>query len=87
MPMIDLADIYADVMDGLGAGKECRYPGAIWQWRFPYWMHRGRHAVHMQTRVYADLADGNWPNNAGMVQQQCLEKKQVFKLFSLRTCT
>jgi hypothetical protein len=56
----DLGDIYADLMDGLAPYDAGRFTDAVWQWRFLYWAHWGRHAAHAQTAIYAYLADGNW---------------------------
>lgn len=59
----DLGDICADLMKGLLPYDEGRFSEAVWQWRFLYWAHWGRHAVHAQSAVYSYLADGNWFNN------------------------
>ena len=50
----DVADIYRDLRDGFalleaGGSRE----GAIWEWRFGFDSHWGRHAAHALYVVYA----------------------------------
>lgn len=55
----DLADIYWDVADGIALADVDYYGDAIWHWRFSYFTHWGRHAVHAQTAIWQYLADNN----------------------------
>jgi hypothetical protein len=62
MAMIDddLADIYADLMDGLALYRACQYQDAVWQWHFSFYAHWGRHLSHAQSAIWQYLCAGNW---------------------------
>lgn len=53
----DLADIYADLVDGIAFDAAGYYGDAVWHWRFLYYNHWGRHIVHAQSAVWQYLAD------------------------------
>lgn len=54
----DVADIYADVLDGILLYELGRFGDALWAWQFTYWSHWGRHLAHAQAAVYSALALG-----------------------------
>ncbi|MDE2481934.1 MAG: DUF5063 domain-containing protein [bacterium] len=53
----DLGDIYNDLAEGASLMANARIEDAIWQWRFSYLSHWGRHAVHAQTALWQALAN------------------------------
>jgi Domain of unknown function (DUF5063) len=53
----DLGDIYLDVKRALALKERLPLAEAIWQWRFDYYNHWGRHLVHAQTAIYSYLAE------------------------------
>jgi hypothetical protein len=55
----DLADIYRDVKEGLdlAAAGESENE-VVWEWRFGFWTHWGRHAVEALRVIHAQLAAG-----------------------------
>jgi hypothetical protein len=55
----DLADIYWDIADGIALAEGGYCGDAIWHWRFSYFCHWGRHAVHAQSAIWQYLADNN----------------------------
>jgi hypothetical protein len=55
----DLGDIRADLKSGMKLLESGWAGEAVWLWRFSYWSHWGRHAVHAQTAIWAYLAAGN----------------------------
>jgi hypothetical protein len=55
----DLADIYLDLLDGFRYFDAAQVREAVWQWRFAYYSHWGRHAIHAQTALWQYLADGS----------------------------
>ena len=55
----DLGDVYRDLARGLALFDAGRHSDAIWEWRFSYFSHWGRHAVHAQAAIWQFLADGN----------------------------
>ena len=55
----DLADIYRDVKEGLDlAAAGASDNEVLWQWRFNFWAHWGRHAVEALRTIHARLAAG-----------------------------
>jgi hypothetical protein len=56
----DLADIHADLKDGLALYHAGRYQDALWQWHFSYYAHWGRHLSHAQSAIWQYLSAGNW---------------------------
>jgi hypothetical protein len=52
----DLSDIYRDLKDALDRPARASLRDAIWDWRFAYYTHWGRHLVHAQATVYSYLA-------------------------------
>jgi hypothetical protein len=55
----DLGDIYNDLMEGLVLHRAGQSQNALWQWRFPYYAHWGRHLSHAQTAIWQHLSEGN----------------------------
>jgi hypothetical protein len=53
----DLGDIYLDLQRALALSKTAPLVEVIWEWRFSYYTHWGRHLVHAQTATYSYLAD------------------------------
>lgn len=53
----DLADIYIDLEDGIEIANTGFENDALWTWRFSYYSHWGRHAVHAQTAIWQYLAE------------------------------
>lgn len=53
----DLADIYGDLADGIALAEAGYHGDAVWHWRFLYFNHWGRHAVHAQGAIWQYLAD------------------------------
>ncbi|QQS40640.1 MAG: DUF5063 domain-containing protein [Acidobacteriota bacterium] len=49
----DLADIYADLKDGLAHHDAGRIGSAVWEWRFSFSTHWGRHLTSAQRAIYA----------------------------------
>ncbi|MFN2529064.1 MAG: DUF5063 domain-containing protein [Candidatus Baltobacteraceae bacterium] len=47
----DLADIYLDLKKGLAEMNHGRVDDAIWEWRFGYFSHWGRHLTHAQCAI------------------------------------
>ncbi len=47
----DLSDIYHDLQSGLVKWEAGYAEDAIWQWRFEYFTHWGRHATHAQSAI------------------------------------
>jgi hypothetical protein len=47
----DLSSIYLDLKTGLDELQAGRVEDAIWEWRFGYFMHWGRHATHAQSAI------------------------------------
>ncbi len=52
----DLADIARDLRKGFAALRAGSPGDAIWEWRFGYDWHWGRHATHAQSAIWAYLA-------------------------------
>src|SRR5262249_48569314 len=52
----DIADIYRDVVSGLGAYQVGRRAQAIWEWRFGFEHHWGGHATGAIRALHAWLA-------------------------------
>lgn len=51
----DFSDIYRDLQRGLVAHKAGRSADAIWEWRFGFHGHWGRHAVSALRAIYCYL--------------------------------
>jgi hypothetical protein len=47
----DLTDIYRDLKTGLAEWEAGHAEDAIWEWRFAYFSHWGRHATHAQSAI------------------------------------
>ena len=56
----DLSDIYRDLMEGLVLFRNGQIENALWQWRFAYYSHWGRHLSHAQSAIWQYLSEGNW---------------------------
>ena len=59
----DLADIYRDVMQGLGEwelGKETPVNEVVWQWRFDLSSHWGYHALNALKTLHWIEMKGGW---------------------------
>lgn len=55
----DISGIYEDLKEGVALCDAGRYSDAIWEWRFAYYSHWGRHVAHAQAAIWQFLADGN----------------------------
>lgn len=55
----DLSDIYADLAEGLQLFNSRRFSEALWTWRFGYYSHWGRHAVHAQAAIWQYQSTGS----------------------------
>lgn len=53
----DLADIYADLKEGLAYYDDRDFIEATWHWRFTYLIHWGRHLTGAQTAIHQYLSD------------------------------
>ena len=53
----DLADIYVDLKQGLNRWKEGTKDDAVWQWRFLFESHWGRHATDALRALHALVFD------------------------------
>ena len=53
----DLADIYTDLKEGLILYDLGKVNDAVWEWRFNYFIHWGRHLTGAQTALHQYLAD------------------------------
>jgi hypothetical protein len=49
----DLADIYLDLDRGLSYFKKGDTDRAVWEWRFSFWQHWGRHLVGALSALHA----------------------------------
>ena len=52
----DLADIYKDLKEGLLLYDSGKVNEAVWEWRFNYLIHWGRHLTGAQTALHQHLA-------------------------------
>jgi hypothetical protein len=59
----DLADIYLDVREGLEHANAGRASEALWEWRFGYFSHWGRHLVHAQNAIWDYLQANGFEDN------------------------
>ena len=48
----DLADIYRDLQDGFAALRNGETANALWQWKFGFDSHWGKHAVEAMYALY-----------------------------------
>lgn len=55
----DLADVYRDLGRGLAAFDTGAIAAAIWEWRFGFHVHWGRHAVDALAAIHAAIAAGS----------------------------
>ena len=55
----DLSDMHRDLMEGLVLYRADRFQDALWQWRFMYYAHWGRHLSHAQCAIWQYLSEGN----------------------------
>lgn len=58
----DLADIYRDLKNGLlwlASGEDVRE--VVWEWRFGFWTHWGRHLTEALRVIHARLAETGGP--------------------------
>ncbi|MFN2598219.1 MAG: DUF5063 domain-containing protein [Pyrinomonadaceae bacterium] len=53
----DLADIYRDLKEGLALYDERRTVDAVWEWRFTFWIHWGKHLTSAQRAVHDFFLD------------------------------
>lgn len=56
----DLAEIYWDVVEGIALANAGFYGDAVFQWRFLFFTHWGRHAVHAQSAIWQYLAENRF---------------------------
>jgi hypothetical protein len=49
----DLADIYKDIKEGLKLFEEGKINDAVWEWRFHFEGHWGRHLTSAQRAIYS----------------------------------
>jgi len=54
----DLADVYLDLAEGLDLLVGGAPRAAMWEWRFSFWCHWGRHATGALRAIHTRLADG-----------------------------
>lgn len=54
----DLSDIHGDLMEGLVLYRAGQSQNAVWQWRFMYYAHWGRHLSHAQSAIWQYLSEG-----------------------------
>lgn len=52
----DLAEICQDIQDGLEHYEAGNAAAAIWEWRFGYFTHWGRHLINAQTAIWQHLS-------------------------------
>jgi hypothetical protein len=57
----DIAEIYVDVRSGMSLCERDFYEDAIWEWRFSYYSHWGRHLARAQMAAWQYLSDA-WGN-------------------------
>ena len=53
----DIADIYRDLQGGLVAFRAGEIDDAVWEWRFGFDTHWGRHAAHGLFALHALITD------------------------------
>ena len=53
----DLADIYRDLKEGLILFDRGKVNEAVWEWRFNYFIHWGRHLTGAQSAIHQYPAD------------------------------
>lgn len=59
----DLADIYADLAEGLHFYNEGNEAEAVWRWQSSYYSHWGKHLTGTQTALHQYFADQGGVNN------------------------
>lgn len=59
----DLADIHANLREGLHFFEIGQMEEAIWRWQFTYFSHWGRHLTGAQTALHQFFADQGGINN------------------------
>ena len=61
----DLVDVWRDVKRGLLAlDAGCRVDDVLWEWRFAYWTHWGRHATEALRALHARVAENGGPGSS-----------------------
>ena len=56
----DVSDVFADVRHGLWLFDEGYVAAAVWQWRFLFERHWGRHAICAIRVLHAYLSENGW---------------------------